>query len=102
MIVSVWSAVSVILTSSLTRALPFCERLADEVIGQLDLELGVAVGVGLAVDGLEVLEGHVEGAGRHLDLAAGHRLAEEVVDLQIDRDRFLSAGRTSCRPSRRP
>ncbi len=65
------------------------QRLADEGVGQLDLELDVPLGVGLALPGLKFLEGDVERAGRHLHLAAGDRLAEEVVGLQVGVDRLF-------------
>ncbi len=73
----------------LDQGVALVERLADEVVGQLDVELDMPLGVGLALPGLKVLEGHVERAGRHFDLAAGHRLAEEVIDLQVGVYRLL-------------
>jgi hypothetical protein len=71
------------------QGVAFVERLTDEVIGQLDVELHMALRVGFALPGLEVLEGHVKRAGGHFHLAAGRRLAEKVIDLQIGLDRFL-------------
>ena len=73
----------------LDQGVALLQRLADEVIRQPDFKLGVAPGIGLQIDRLKVLEGHVEGAGRDLDLGAGHRLAEEIVALKVRFDLFF-------------
>src|SRR5437763_1055311 len=50
---------------------------------------GVAFGVRRAFPGRELLELHIERARRYLDLTARHRLAEEVIGLQIGVQRLL-------------
>ena len=67
----------------LHQGIALLQRLAHEVVRQFDRELGVAALVGLTFPGLELLELHVKRAGRHLDLGAAYRFAEEVVGLQI-------------------
>ena len=57
------------------------QGLTDEVIRQLDLELGMPSIVRFAFPGRELLELEIERARRHLDLGIGDRLAEEVVAL---------------------
>src|SRR5216683_7932953 len=76
------------------QSVAFVQRLADEVIRQLDLKLDMAAGVRLPLPSLELAELDVKSAGRHLYLAAGHRLAEKIIALQIDMKCFLGHVKT--------
>ena len=75
----------------LRRGLARLERLAHEVVGQLHLERVVALLVGGGLDHLEVGVLHVELGARNGHLCAGHRLAEEVVRLEVNLHRLAGA-----------
>ena len=67
----------------LHQGIALLQRLAYEVVRQLDVKLDMASFVGLTFPGLELLELHVKSAGRYLYLGVTHRFAEEVIGLQI-------------------